>query len=53
VNATAVSTRQTIPLAPDQTWPWGIAIDPTSIYWASYSDGGMSPMTGSIMKVDR
>jgi hypothetical protein len=52
VNAAAVSTRQQIPLVPNQTWPWGIAIDQTSVYWASYSDG-KNPMTGSIMKIDR
>src|SRR5262249_26597744 len=35
VNATTVSTRQTVALAPNQTWPWGIAIDATRVYWAS------------------
>jgi hypothetical protein len=52
VNAAAVSTRQIIPLVPNQTWPWAIAIDQTSVYFASYGDGE-NPMTGSIAKIDR
>jgi hypothetical protein len=52
VNAAAVSTRQKITLAPNQTFLWGIAIDQTSVYWAVFGDGE-NAVTGLIAKIDR
>jgi hypothetical protein len=52
VQKVAKSGGPAIVLATDQSMPWGIAVDATSVYWVNAgNESGQAPWTGSVMKL--